>query len=130
MENAIEKDPRLQLITSDQDKVKVLTRQLSAAQLMIRFEQVYREIFGSQINLLQFLNSRPQGETDENLKVFYDHAVTEYPNLANYPYTDYLNYLHRSGLITRRGELNLLSQLGRAFLEYLIREGYSLTRVF
>ena len=110
--------------------MKILTRYLAANLIYIDFERIYHNIFGSQLNLLQFLNSRPKGENLEGLKPFYDLAVTMHPKTADYPFQQYLDYLINTGLIIKKEGLFYITQMGREFLEYLIKQGYSLSLPF
>ncbi len=66
-------------ITDDKEAVKVLTRCLAGTQLILTCEQIDRDIWGSQIQILEYLNRSPIPEPGENLRPYYDRVASMYP---------------------------------------------------
>lgn len=122
-EEAIEKDIKEKGLTENETK-SVLVRHLAIYQLAFLFEQINSIIWGSQIKLLEDLNSKPLGETRENLKRFYELGATLYPaTYENYSFVKYLNYLVLSGLINEKEGKYFITDFGREFLIYLASTG-------
>lgn len=83
------------------DRDTVLVTLAARAVLMTYFEQVESSIWKSQIELLTYLNSCPNGaDSDQVRKMFYQPASTRYPGVfATYPYESYLDYLINHRLV-------------------------------
>jgi hypothetical protein len=117
----------------DKKAIDILSRHLVATQLALRFEHIYSNIWGSQINLLKYLNGRvPYGDTAENIKsIFYDSAAIIYPEVYNnYPFETYLYFLTSKTLIIRADNIYNITNLGRDFLIYLVQTGKSEARAY
>jgi hypothetical protein len=131
-ETAIKKDLESRQLDS-KEAIDILSRHLAATQLALRFESINTSIYGSQISLLKYLNSRvPQGEAVENIKsYFYDSAAVLYPDLYNhYPFEAYLHFLVSRTLIVGTGNTYNITNLGRDFLIYLVQSGKSEVRLY
>lgn len=90
------------------------------------FERTYNFIFGSQILLLERLNSSPLSMDD--LKQFYERARDAFPEIyKNYTFEQWLNFLESFTLITRTqdGSLFAITPRARGFLRYIIDNGYT-----
>jgi len=110
--------------------VPVLIRYLAALSIAFSFEQVYRVIFGSQLNLLTYLNSEVSGQPIEVLRVFYTLAASQYPDFYNsYAFERWLGYLKDNTLVREDAGRLSITVRGREFLAYLTRTGYSLNKV-
>ena len=130
-EDAIEEELSNKQINTDPDKVKVLIRHLAAYQQYFQFEKIYSEIYGSQINMLQGLNSSFDGNKDENLKSHYDFNKTLYPEFfKEYPFEKYINYLIQSGLVTENSGIYKITQFGTNFLIYLTQTGKNTYKMY
>ena len=63
------------------DRERVLIRHLAGLMVVMMFERVYSLIWGSQIGVLQFLNSAgPAGVSAEFLRPWFDQAVAREPD--------------------------------------------------
>ena len=123
-ENAIKDDLKNQGLT-DSEAIEVLIRYLANAQITVVFNEIDREIWESQVELLQYLNSSP-GCSAETLRFFYDLAVSRAANqeaFREYTFEQYLQFLTSHGLITEHIGYYIISQLGRDFLIYLTAKG-------
>jgi len=89
------------------------------------FENLYSLIFGSQIVLLQDLNSvYVTGRPVEAVKPFYETAARTFAAVyQNYSFDQWLAFLVSSGLITRDGNVVKMTEEGRDFLRYLVQVG-------
>ena len=118
-------DTKLEEAKSEEEKAKILFAYCEALYFYFQFERVYSLIFGSQIRILNHLNSSFH-ETTESIKFFYDSAVERNPELSKYPYEDYLDFLKFQGLtlIGEEGSI-VITSFGRDFLKFLIDSGKS-----
>jgi len=87
-----------------------------------RFEFIYGLIFGSQIKILEYLNSI-NSSTKNDLKKFFDTTYSRYPEVfSNYDYNSYLNFLINNGLIQELNSDTIqLTQFGQDFLIFLVQ---------
>jgi len=129
-EVAISADLDKRGVSTEADKVRLLTRHLAVMQLSFFFEAVYQLIWGSQIYILEHLNTIRMGDSAKNLKeLFYDDALKKYPDyFANYSYENYLGFLKNTGLIMEKNGNLLITNTGVEFLQYLARSGRSTAR--
>jgi hypothetical protein len=129
-EVAIHNDLDKRGISNDADKLRFLTRYLAVTQLSLTFEIVYQLIWGSQIYILEHLNTIRMGDSSVNIKEnFYDDAVKRYPAyFTNYSYENYIGFLKNSGFVTEQNGNLLITTAGVEFLQYLARTGRSAAR--
>lgn len=124
-QEAINKETEIDKIKNPEEKSKALYNYAEALYIHLQFGRIYNLIFGSQISLLNHLNSS-HIETIDSIKFFYDNAVTKYPHLKNYPYENYLSFLQEQGLINISDKNKItITSIGRDFLKYLIDMGLS-----
>jgi hypothetical protein len=91
------------------------------------FERTYNFVFGSQIALLQQLNSIPQ--TVEQARAYYERAGSAFPEIyKNYTFEQWLNFLQSFLLTTKEGDRISITQRGRGFLRYIVENGYSIQK--
>lgn len=109
---------------------EVLLRYTMALYIILSFQQIYGYIFGSQLALLQKINSSSL-ETKASLKHYYDEAKQIYEKFyQKYSYEEYMMFLVQYGLIIVDGEKVFISKYGRDFLKYLTEAGISLEKNF
>lgn len=106
-------------------QTKLLVRYLAATQITLIFERIYHVIFGSQIALLQYLNTLPNGDNRENLQPFYIECRKRLEITGDYTFEKYVDYLESMILVRLNGDRYCITQRGREFLEYLVKQGYS-----
>ena len=95
------------------------------------FERAYLTIYGSQLAAMQALNSGgPEGFPFAAIRPFYDLGVSNFPDhYANYTFEQWTGFLESSRLVARvPGDRITISINGRAFLKYLVHQGYSLLK--
>ena len=125
----IENDP-LYRKTPTTSRLGLVLRDLARAQIVIHFERVNNLIWGSQVRILQDLNAAPQGVELESLRTFFDSAGIPTDVMETYPFEQYIGFLESSELILRVGTILRITDLGRAFLTYLVETSRTAKRPF
>ncbi len=110
---------------SGPEAVPVLIKYFAVVYIEYLFLNIYRIIWGSQINLLDYLNTQ-NGQSREALKIFYDIGTSQYPDVyENYSYDQWLGYLKDQVLLREDNAMFRITVRGREFLLYLTRSGLS-----
>ena len=109
------------------ERENVLVRHLAAAWMILAFEATYNTIWGSQLFALQALNES-RGLSRDAMIVWYQYGVTMSPErFANYPFDTWLGWMHGMFLVeTRPDGLIYITLTGNEFLQYIIRNKYSI----
>jgi len=130
-EKVVNNESKVEGISDDSDKVKTLHKYAQALYLIFTFERIYNIIFGSQLYILDCVNTESR-ETKTSLKRFYDSAVQNFPNFySNYAYQEYFQFLITFELIIiNDDETCHITWLGRDFLKYLVENGKPLMKQF
>lgn len=114
----------------DKDKIEILIQYSEALLILLMFERYFYLIFGSQLMLLQHLNSegyRPKNE----FKFYFDNAVKKNPDFfKNFDYEQYLSFLINNDLITEDNNNISITILGRDFLKFIVHNGLSDYKAF
>lgn len=116
---------QLSQFNKDTDKIKVLVANLAHNQLYASFERVDNTIFGSQIKLLEFMNSKDtEPTTNDDAHEFYKVAYTQNPEFfKTYSFESYMKYLESFLLIQNVVGGWTINKFGIAFLVYLAQTG-------
>jgi hypothetical protein len=131
IEDSINKDLEARGLGKSEEAIKVLVRLLASNRVLLAFEYLYSVIWGSQLSILQTLNSKADGETVDAFRPIYDFAATLYPEaFNNYTFDKYVDFLKNANLMTRQGDRYYITVFGREFLSYLIRSGRNLNLSF
>lgn len=90
-------------------------------------ERIYRFIFGSQIDALEFLAYQPNFTSSrDEIRKHYDAAFVAYPGVYNdYSFDDWLNFLLRAELVKISDRMVTLTDLGLAMPGYIVAQRYS-----
>jgi hypothetical protein len=117
----------LNLLPPDQHEAE-LVRALVAWQMAWGYEVVNFHVFGSQIALLQALNS--QSLTLDRARLFYQEAAAQLPDFySDYSFEAWLAWLRDTAeLIANLDHGVSITEHGREFLKYLIHRGYAVAR--
>lgn len=112
---------QLTQIVGDSEKINVLVKNLAQQQISNAFERIYFHIYGSQIQMLEFLSVQPAGTaTNHELSKIYEKAKAENQNAyQNYSFSEYMNFLLSWSLATNRNDSWEISKNGRAFITYI-----------
>lgn len=117
----VETETRISELTDTNSKVETLMKYSEALYLILTFDRLYNHIFGSQLYILNFVNTSST-QTKNDLKIFYDGAKERYPDLfETYSYDEYFDYLlAHELLLINKDNTCAITWLGRDFLKYLI----------
>lgn len=132
IEENINADLKARSLDGRVEAIPALVKNLAAAILAAEFESIYNSIFGSQLAMLNHLNSRiPNGDTAESLKQFYSNAAAAYPALyATKSFEEYLSFLVSRLLIKESDGKYHLTNKGKEFLVQIVRTGYTLNKFY
>ena len=122
--NVVESESKINEVTDVNKKVETLTKYAEALYLILSFDRLYNTIFGSQLFILDFVNT-DNTQTKEQLKIFYDNAKEKNSHFFDtYSYDDYIEFLvlHELIVFAKDGSCGI-TWLGRDFLKYLIETG-------
>jgi hypothetical protein len=110
------------------ERERVLVRHLAGLSIAQSFEAAYSYIWGSQLAVLQFLNSAgAAGVAVDQIQPWYQSAASQSPDLyASYTFDQWLGYLESHSLIRRAAGAVAITLEGREFLRFLIERGYRL----
>ncbi len=124
--NEVIKATNIENLEHDIEKIDNLIQYSEALLILVLFERIYYLIFGSQILLLQHLNSIFSTPKDE-FKFYFDTAAERDPRVfKDFDFDKYLNFLISNNLINEDENGNIvISILGRDFLKFIIEEGLS-----
>lgn len=105
--------------------VPVLIRYFASMSIAYVFSEIYRLIWGSQLKLLDYLNSNNK-QSAESLKDFYDSGLVLYPEYyKKYSFEQWLGFLKDQLLIREDSGYISITVRGREFLMHLTRMGLS-----
>lgn len=125
LQEAIKKETDFDKLNTEEDKIEAILRYSEVLYIILNFERIYYLIFGSQIRLLNHLNSS-YNQTINMTKFFYDNAVGRNPHLKDYSYEQYLSFLQNEKLVViGKDETIQITLFGRDFLKYMIDTGLS-----
>ncbi len=112
----------------EQEREKLLFRVLATTSLVQQFDRTYFWIWGSQIAVLQFLNSLGTiGSDQEVTRLWYDQAKARDPEVyESYSFDKWLAFLENHHLVRRTAITVAITLEGREFLKFLADQGYPL----
>jgi hypothetical protein len=127
--SVVENESKINEINDDHKKVETLIKYSEALYLILSFERIYYNIFGSQLYILDFINTNFT-QTKSDLKIFYDNAKEKYTEFYDgYSYDNYFAFLINHDLITiTEDNICSITWLGRDLLKYLIETGKSISK--
>jgi hypothetical protein len=114
------------LSVAELSKQAVLLRALTTQELHKHFALAYSNIFSSQINALDALNSR--AVTYEEAKEMFTKLQEEKEPFREWTLQKYLNFLVVWGFIARTQDGYEITETGRNFLNFLVSNGLSKDR--
>jgi hypothetical protein len=127
---AVIKETLLDNFNTPIEKLEILLKYSQLIYLIMHFGKIYNSIYGSQLSLLQRLNSSIF-ENKDTLKPFYDFAKSTFPKtFEGYTYENYLDYLISFNLIlVETGGTIKITIFGRDFLKYIIETGLAFEKL-
>ena len=129
--NLVDTETSQKEINDFKDKSDVLYKYSQLLYLLNSFNRLYEVIYGSQLSILNKINTTAN-ETKDSVKSFYDDAARYYPDFYSaYNYDEYFGFLISQGLLVQQeNETISISAYGRDFLKFLIDTGKPLNKVF
>jgi len=125
-EESIREDLATKKLDAPGDVEKVLVRALAATQIALHFEQIHAVIWDGQIQLLETLNSTPEGIAETLIADVYEKEFrAKRPFYTNTDFVAYLAWLFDKTLIRSEEGLLQLTVLGREFLKWMVDNGKS-----
>ncbi len=111
-------------LASPTDREELLIKALAECQIVVLFEQIYRIIFGSQIEALHFLASTPGFSTEvDNIADYYKKSVRCGLDPEKVSFEMWRGYLESTVLVLQEGTRIGITVRGKEFLKYLIEQG-------
>jgi len=125
IEGRIRADLKEKGLETDGDTIKVLIKHLAGTRVLLEFEEIHNLIFGSQIFLLKKLNEvAGQGKPIEFIANHFEHVKGLFPEqLGDWSLEQYLAFLMGRLLITTKGNIFHITNLGVEYLIWMIRNG-------
>lgn len=107
------------------DTNKVLIRHLAGTQLLLEFERIHSNIFGSQIHFLRQLNvSISKGLTNIEVTAHFEKVKQTYNVFNEWNSEQYFNYLFSKLLITKNDNNSVhITNMGVEYLTWITRNG-------
>lgn len=118
--DAVLQETDIESYKTEKEKAEHLLKYSIALYIIKHYEMIYNAIYGSQLKILQQLNSHNSNESMETIKRFYDFAAQDYPKFYNnYPFEEYIDFLFSFSLIIEENGTIKITILGLDFLKYL-----------
>jgi len=116
---AISQESEFKTLQTAEEKVERLTNYACVIYIMRHFDIIYNSIFGSQIRILEHVNSH-SSQTKASVKFIYEHAKQNNPRFfETYSYDEYLAFLFNFNLLRKDDDILSVTILGVDFLKYL-----------
>lgn len=127
---AVSNEAEVSRLKTPDEKIERLTNYGCLLYIMRHFDNVYNNIFGSQIRILEYLNSHSK-QTPDSIRFFYENAIKSHLKFyENYSYEEYLNFLIDFNLIRKDGEILNITILGIDFLKYLTESNKDVNKLY
>ncbi|MCU0423866.1 MAG: hypothetical protein MUC81_13755 [Bacteroidia bacterium] len=127
--SAVLQEINLDSIPTEKEKTELLMNYSIALYIIKHYELIYNSIYGSQLLILQQLNTFTY-EDNESLKRYYDYAVERSPKFYdNYSYEEYIEFLYSFNLIVLENGRVIITVLGIDFLKYITETGKTLNKL-
>lgn len=116
---------QIALLPSAMDRENLLVRALVSSLVIYDLEEIWNNIYGSQINALLQLNTHAIARVDVQ-QDFYAPALAAWPQgYVFYTFDMWLGYLRGQTLVLEEGNMVAITVKGRAFLKLMIDSGRS-----
>lgn len=123
-------DINIASVDTDSEKVDILLNYSIAIHIIRYYEMIYNSIYGSQLLILQQLNSDSY-ETIETVKRYYKLSVEKYPIFyEKYSYENYLDFLFSFNLITIDKIQMNITIIGVDFLKYINETSKTMNKLY
>ncbi len=109
-------------ITNEKNK---LLNDIAVRDIIIDYERIYNIIFGSQINLLEYLKNQQSGLPRREMELFFENVKKYNYIFVDWNLNNYINFLVQQKLIEPFGVSYQITPKGSSFLTYISNMGYS-----
>jgi hypothetical protein len=107
---------------NDEDKIELLSKELSLLQAALRFFDINKLLFRSQFDLLNGWFAGDTKMSEGDIKLYFTNLVTANPdNLGGWDHIKYLAYPVSSGLVSYENENYTLTKMGKSYIEFMKR---------
>lgn len=104
----------------EEERLNVAMATLAATRLDAHFAHTYNRIFGSQIRALRNLNQRGGAVPIDEAQQYFEGVKSEHSVFSNWTFGQYLNFLKQVMFIEERDNHIFLTDIGKAFLVFLV----------
>ncbi len=102
-------------------KEEVLIRELASYQIALDYERIFKDMFKSQIDALEYINSNEQGVTKNDLLKFYDKAKQQYPvAYQDFSFENWFAFFDIHNFIEQKDNKLYPTEKSQAFTYYII----------
>jgi len=117
----------IQEVSSENEKIDILIKNLAQAQIANNLDKVYYYIYGSQIKLLEFLSIQENGESNmQSILFFFEQAKQNNPEtFINARFSDYINFLISWDLVQNINSKWVITTRGQGFIKYITAMQYN-----
>ncbi len=127
---AIEADINLSKTVNLEQQKEALLKYSKVVYIIYKFTDLYYKIYGSQLNFLEFLNTR-YSESKKAMKFFFDQAVERNKDFyGEYTYDQWLAFLLEWKLITIDDDTCRITKVGNDFLKFIVQFKLSIVRPY
>ncbi len=125
LESRIMADLNEKGLEAESETPKIVIKWLAATMLLLEFEQIHNLIFGSQIHLLKKLNEvTGQGRSRDFVEAHFERAKELFADqLGKWTLDQYLYLLFSRLLITTKGDVFHITNMGVEYLTWIVRNG-------
>lgn len=126
----VSKETEVSTLKTSDEKIERLTNYGSLLYIMRHFDILYNNIFGSQIRILEYVNSHSE-ITRESVKFIYENTKKNHSKFFdNYSYDEYLDFLFTHTLIREDDGILNITILGIDFLKYLTESNKDVNKLY
>jgi hypothetical protein len=104
----------------DEEKIELLSKELSLVQVGLRFFHINKVLFRSQFDLLNGWFGGDTKMSEADIKLYFTNLVKANPdNLVGWDHIKYLTYPISTGLIVYQNESYSLTKMGNSYVEFM-----------
>jgi len=116
----------MKFVGGAEERDRWIFREGAKLSIALDFEQIYRVVFGSQMEVLGRAN-RPTGQSVVGTQQLYDAVAQAAPQTYNaYTYDAWRGFIEGHGLVMQVGDKVFTTDKGRLFINYLVTMRYEL----
>ncbi len=115
-----------ELVENEPDKAGLMRYMLIRMSYKYKLYQAYANIFGSQITLLEQLNTKPNGMSNSSVAEFY----LKHENGTTSELESWLKFLIQSGFVTLESDKVSITDFGVEFLAFLVTDKLNKNKQF